>query len=205
MVGLAVALAATMMWWRFRGSSTSSTTVAIAVPASTPTSASNHSLTSPALPVPPRPVLPASSDRVEGPAVPETSDEDTPAYPVDLESLRSKIPDNRYWDLAAPTSDPVVAQARAQRALRSNKAYGRILANEASAVEIREYYGEKKRISTDYLELVSLVLKEKANDLPERDRALFELTASLHRARLDQIARDLADALARSNGRNPPP
>jgi hypothetical protein len=122
---------------------------------------------------------------------------DTPPYPVDLTWLRTRLPDSRYWELAAPTADPVVAKARAESAKRSNADYGRILAGEASEKEIRDYYEEKRQISQDYLELAEVVLKEKGEELPERDRGLFELTANLHRARLIQIQRDLADALSR--------
>jgi hypothetical protein len=45
------------------------------------------------------------------------------------------------------------------------------------------------------------VLAEQSDRLPERDRGLFELSATLHRARLQQIDRDEADALARRSHR----
>ena len=78
-----------------------------------------------------------------------------------------------------------------------NTAFGRIQANEATPEEIRAYYAERRAISRDYLELAQLVLAEQGDRLPERDRGLFELSASLHRSRLPQIDRDEADALAR--------
>jgi hypothetical protein len=118
-------------------------------------------------------------------------------YPVDLEELRARIPDNRYWELGAPTKDPAVARERAARALRANEVFGRTQTGEASEPEIRAYYAEQQRVSQDYLQLSLLVLKEKGEQLSERDRGLFELSVNLHRARLKQIERDLADALAR--------
>jgi hypothetical protein len=126
------------------------------------------------------------------------SAEDTPPYPVDEPWLRARLPaTNRYWTEAAPTADVEVAKARAERAKRSNTMYGRILANEASEAEIRSYYDDKRQLSEDLLALAELVLREKKDELPERDLGLFELTANLHRARLQQIQRDLKDALGR--------
>jgi hypothetical protein len=123
--------------------------------------------------------------------------EHTEPYPVNLDALRARLPDNRYWALGAPTSDPAVARARAEHARRANTAFGRIQANEATPEQIRAYYAERRAISKDYLELAELVLVEQGDRLPERDRGMFELSASLHRARLPQIDRDEADALAR--------
>lgn len=122
-------------------------------------------------------------------------------YPVNLDALRVRLPHNRYWELGAPTSDPAVARARAERAERDNKALGRILANEADPGEIRAYYTERRAISRDYLELAELVLAEQGDRLPPRDRGMFELSVNLHRARLQQIDRDEADALARRSAR----
>jgi hypothetical protein len=119
------------------------------------------------------------------------------AYPVKLDALRAQIPNNRYWAMGAPTSDPAVAKVRAARAEQDNRELGRITANEASPEEIRAYYTERRAISRDYLELAELVLKQLGDTLPDRDRGMFELSANLHRARLQQIERDQSDALAR--------
>lgn len=126
-------------------------------------------------------------------------------YPVKLDALRAKIPNNRYWTMGAPTSDPAVAKVRAARAEQDNRELGRITANEATPEEIRAYYDERRALSRDYLELAELVLKEQANTLPERDRGMFELTANLHRARLQQIERDQSDALARIHAKETAP
>lgn len=90
-----------------------------------------------------------------------------------------------------------MAKQRAARAEADNAALGRITANEASPEEIRAYYAERRAVSKDYLEITELILKEQGDALPERDRGAFELSANLHRARLQQIERDQADALAR--------
>lgn len=124
-------------------------------------------------------------------------------YPVDLAELRARLPDNRYWELGVPTSDPAVARARAERAKRNNELFGRTQTGEATEPEIRAYYAEQKRVSEDYLALSLLVLQEKGAQLPERDRGMFELSAKMHKDRLVQIQRDLADALARRRARNP--
>ena len=123
------------------------------------------------------------------------------AYPVKLDELRARLPDNRYWALGAPTSDPAVAKARAARAERDNAALGRIQANEASREEVRAYYAERRAISSDYLQIAEVVLTEQGDRLTERDRGMFELSVTLHRARLQQIERDESDALARLDAR----
>jgi hypothetical protein len=120
-----------------------------------------------------------------------------PGYPVDLAALRARLPDNRYWQLGAPTSDPAVARQRAARAEHDNAMLGRVLSGEASPDEIRAYYAERRAISRDYLQLAEIVLAEQGAALPERDRGMFEMSANLHRARLQQIDRDESDALAR--------
>lgn len=116
---------------------------------------------------------------------------------MNLEALRARLPDNRYWALGAPTSDPIAAKMRAARAEQDNLAFGRIQSNEATPEEIRAYYTERRAISRDYLQIAELVLAEQGDALPERDRGMFELSANLHRERLKQIDRDEADALAR--------
>lgn len=118
-------------------------------------------------------------------------------YPVNLDALRTRLPNNRYWALGAPTSDPVVAKARAERAERDNTALGRIQANDATPDEIRAYYAERRAISNDYLEIAQMVLLEQGAQLPDRDRGMFELSVNLHKARLLQIDRDESDALGR--------
>lgn len=154
----------------------------------------------PASPPPMTPALPGAP-LLHAPDPGDPADP-TAHYPVDLEELRARLPDNRYWELGSPTRDPEVAKARAERARRDNELFGRTQTGEATEPEIRAYYAERRRISEDYLRLALLVLEEKAEQLPDRDRTLFALSAKLHRERLTQIERDLADALARRRERH---
>jgi hypothetical protein len=142
------------------------------------------------------PTIAAGESAISGSAATADPIAAAPPYPVKLDALRAQIPDNRYWSLGAPTSDPAVAKLRAARAEQDNRDLGRITANEATPEQIRTYYAERRAISKDYLELAELVLKQ-IDALPERDRGMFELSANLHRARLQQIDRDQTDALTR--------
>jgi len=157
-------------------------------------------MTTPQLPGP-LPTTQAGAEAAAGPQIPTEPIDSLAHYPVDLEDLRARLPDNRYWELGVPTKDPEVARARAERARRANELFGRTQTGEATEPEIREYYAERRRISEDYLKLAQLVLAEKGDALPERDRNLFAFSAKLHKDRLVQIERDLADALARRRAR----
>ena len=156
-------------------------------------------MTSPQLPSP----LPTTPAGAGVPAIPAEPVDSLAHYPVDLEELRAKIPDNRYWELGVPTKDPEVARARAERARRENELFGRTQTGEATEPEVRAYYAERRRVSEDYLQLAQLVLAEKGDQLSERDRNLFAFSAKLHTDRLAQIQRDLVDALARRRQRGP--
>src|SRR4051794_31102432 len=143
---------------------------------------------------------PPSADVTHPPDLATESIGHAEPYPVNLDALRARLPDNRYWALGAPTSDPVVAGARAERARRDNTAFGRIQASEAAPGEIRAYYAERRAISKDYLELAELVLAEQGDRLPERARGMFERGAPWPRPRPGQTAR--AGAAARARRRN---
>ena len=58
------------------------------------------------------------------------------AYPVDLEELRRRIPDNLYWTLSAPTDDARVLEQRRERARQTNELYGKVLSSTATAAEV---------------------------------------------------------------------
>lgn len=175
------------------------------VPSSTVPAVSANTSTSRSTAALPAPAEPAAGGATAGATAGATVGSDpaadsigrTEPYPVNLDALRGRLPGNRYWALGAPTSDPAVARARADRARRDNTALGHIQANEASPEDIGAYYAERRAISRDYLELAQLVLAEQGAQLPERDRGMFELSVNLHRARLQQIDRDEANALAR--------
>ncbi|MCC6556575.1 MAG: hypothetical protein IT372_26750 [Polyangiaceae bacterium] len=118
-------------------------------------------------------------------------------YPVDLEALRARMPDNLYWLLGAPTDDPMVLQQRAEEEVRWNELFGKVQSGTASEEEIADYYDHRQRLSEDYLAFATAVLEEHRDDLPERDVGLYELSRDLHRKRLAEIPRQLEAALAR--------
>lgn len=116
---------------------------------------------------------------------------------VDLDALREAIPDNLYWKLGAPTTDPVVQRERDEERARWEKAYGKVLSGTASDEEITAYYDQRGRLSADYVEFASLVLQDYGAVLPARDIGLLELSLKMHHARLQQMPRRLTEALER--------
>lgn len=116
---------------------------------------------------------------------------------VDLDALREAMPDNLYWKLGAPTSDPTIQRERAEERARWNEAYGKILSGTASEQEIQAYYDQRARLSADYVEFASRVLDDYGNVLPDRDVGLLELSLKMHHARLQQMPRRVTEALER--------
>jgi hypothetical protein len=116
---------------------------------------------------------------------------------LDFESLQRRTPDSLYWRMAAPTDDPAVLDARARTREERNKQYGKVVSNTASVEEIHDYYAYRRKLSEDYIEVLQLILDEHGDDLSERDTGLFELTVSMHTARLAEIPDKLAEALER--------
>lgn len=118
-------------------------------------------------------------------------------YPVKLDALRARMPDNLYWRVAAPTNDPELLAARAARERDLEARRGRITAGEASEQEIRDYFDERRRESQDFVALAREALTRYGDELTDRDRGLFGLGAKLHEEKLAEIDRSIADALAR--------
>jgi hypothetical protein len=142
----------------------------------------------------------ASDNPSADPAAPpgsDPADQSGNEYPVDLERLRARIPDNLYWRLDAPTQDPQVLQMRAEEEKRWNDLYGKVLSGTASEEEIRRYYDHRRRLSEDYVAFARLVLQEYPAELPERDRGLFQMSIEMHTTRLAEIPRQIEEALAR--------
>ncbi|MCG8417126.1 MAG: hypothetical protein MJE77_04180 [Proteobacteria bacterium] len=123
-------------------------------------------------------------------------------YPVSLDDLRERLPDNLYWRFGAPTKDPQILRARAEDEKRWNERYGKVLSNTASEAEVRAYYDHRRQLSEDYIEFATLVLKEYGERLPDRDQRLYELSIELHSARLAEIPRQIADALERKKAQD---
>jgi len=149
---------------------------------------------------PPAPAGPAGRDAgadAEARASAAPPDGEESKYPVDLEHLRSLLPDNLYFRLGAPTDDPAALQARAEEERHWNDLYGKIQSNTATEEEIRSYCDHRRELSEDYVEFASVVLEEYDDKLPERDRGLYELSIKMHKKRLEELPRNLEDALSR--------
>jgi hypothetical protein len=133
----------------------------------------------------------------------EASDAQAPQLPagseyrVDLAKLREQLPDNRYWQDAAPTQDPALLRERAEASRRWNTLFGKVQAGEATEAEVREYYAYRRQLSEDYIALSLKLLENGGEQLAEREQALHKLNIQLHRARLADLPGQERDALAR--------
>lgn len=160
--------------------------------AAPPPRASTSPRVSTAPPAVPRPPAPSAlAPALAAPLPPAAS------HPVDLAALRDELPDNVYWELAAPTADAGVLERREAEAARWNALYGRVLSGDASEQEVRDYYAHRRRVSEDYLALSLAVLRTYGPRLPERDLGLYRYGARLHRERLLQLPREEETAQAR--------
>jgi hypothetical protein len=157
-------------------------------------------------PAPPRLVSPVpntgpgASDPLEKLLqVPQSSatPEERQEYPLRLEELRAKLPDNLYWKRDAPTTDPEVLRQRDEEARQWNTLFGKVQAGDASEEEIQRYYDYRRKISEDYISMASLMLTEYGDTLPERDQGLIALSIRMHRDRLAEVPRQIDEALAR--------
>jgi hypothetical protein len=118
-------------------------------------------------------------------------------HPVNLEKLREQMPDNLYWELGAPTKDPRVLQRREEQALRWNTLLGKVQSSTATEEEIHQYYDHRRAVSEDFITFASRVLQEHGSQLSEQERGMYELSIRMHRTRLEEIPRQVDDALAR--------
>ena len=116
---------------------------------------------------------------------------------VDLEAIRRELPDNLYFELAIPTDDPQILEARDAERARWNDEYGKVLSGTATEEEIVAYYDYRQRVSSDYVEFTSYVLARHRAELPPRDVALLELAENMHKHRLLELPRKLEEARAR--------
>ena len=116
---------------------------------------------------------------------------------VDMAQVRTAMPDNLYFQQAAPTKDPQVEERREAERERWNTEYGKILSGTATEEEIRAYYDHRARLSGDYIEFTTYLLDHYGGELPERDIGLLELARRLHQARLEEVPRKMEEALER--------
>jgi hypothetical protein len=118
-------------------------------------------------------------------------------YPVKMDELRKKLPDNLYWELDAPTQDPEVLARRAEAQRKANEVFGKIQSGDASEEEIHRYFNHRKKLSEDYLAVANLMLTEYGDKLPETDKGLIELSMRMHQDRLKEVPRRVDEALER--------
>jgi hypothetical protein len=116
---------------------------------------------------------------------------------VDLEAVRAAMPNNLYWRLSMPTRDAALVREREQIRAEWNRQYGKVLSGTATEQEVRDYYAHRKRLSADSVEFATYLLDHYRDVLPERDVGLLELARELHLARLEELPRNLSDALER--------
>ncbi|TNC80402.1 MAG: hypothetical protein C9356_14180 [Oleiphilus sp.] len=114
---------------------------------------------------------------------------------VDLQAIRDEIPNNSYWELAAPTQDEALKQHRKEVKEYWRARENKISANLATEEEIREYFARQDKISNDYVEFSTILLNKHGSDLPETDYGMQNLGRKLHLARLQDIPGQLARAL----------
>jgi hypothetical protein len=130
-------------------------------------------------------------------APPPPSAEEPRQHPVDLAKLRERLPHNLYWQLGAPTEDPTVLRQREEETQRWNTLHGKVVSNTATEEEIHEYFEHRRAVSEDFIEFARTVLQEYGDQLPEQERGLYELSIRMHSTRLEEIPRQIDEALAR--------
>jgi hypothetical protein len=116
---------------------------------------------------------------------------------VDLEEVRAALPENLYWQTAAPTDDPALLEEREREKAYRNEQYGKILSGTGSDAEILDYYDYRMRASTDYVQFADYVLEHYGSDLSDQDQTLLHVAKRLHLARLEEIPRRIQEARER--------
>ena len=156
-----------------------------------------------ARPEPPRsasaqtPPAPAPAPEPERTSGAQPAEPGTPWAAIDLEAVRVALPNNLYWQNAAPSDDARIVQEREAERARWNVEYGKVLSGTASDAEIQAYYQHRQRLSADYVEFTTYVLDHQGPGLSEQDVTLLELARRLHLARLEEYPRQLQVALDR--------
>lgn len=109
---------------------------------------------------------------------------------IDLEAARAALPDNLYWETAAPTQDPRLLGDRERAKETWNVQYGKILSGTGTEAEIRAFYDRRMQLSSDYVRFVDWVLEHQGGDLSEQDQKLLHLARRLHLARSSLATRE---------------
>ena len=139
-----------------------------------------------------------TADLLANPFAAGDRDADTPWASVDLEAVRAAMPDNIYWKMSSPTRDPEVLREREEERARWNVEYGKVLSNTATEEEILAYYGQRERLSSDYVQFATHLLKNYGKNLGQQDIGLLKVALELHLALLEEIPRQIAQATERS-------
>ncbi len=144
----------------------------------------------------------ASAAPEPSPLVPSDGGPEPPALPagfadVDLDAVRAALPDNTYWRLAAPTSDPELLAERERAAALRNELYGKVLSGTGSDEEIVAYFDERSRTGADYVAFAEYLLEHSADQLTDQDLTLLHVARRLQLARLEEIPRKLQEARER--------
>ena len=116
---------------------------------------------------------------------------------VDLAAVRAALPDNLYWQTAAPTQDPQLLEEREREKAFRNEQYGKILSGTGTEEEILDYYDHRMRVSTDYVAFTDYLLEHYGSDLTDQDLTLLHVARRLQLARLEEIPRKIEEARER--------
>lgn len=123
-------------------------------------------------------------------------------HPVDLTALREQLPDNLYWSMGVPTKDPDLLRWREEQERHWYGLNGKVLSNTATEEEIQTYYAHRRRVSEDFMRFATAVLGAYGDRLPETERGLYELSLRMHRTRLEELPRQVEDALVRKRAQD---
>jgi hypothetical protein len=176
----------------------------------------------PEAPAPPAPVTaaPAPPEEIPAPPVPDgpAAGAPAPSEPdagadladlaaaawagVDLEEVRARLPDNLYWQTAAPTTDERVLREREEEKARWNDVYGKVLSGTGTEEEIESFYERRQRLSSDSIQFVDYLLEHYGAALPEQGQELLHVARRLHLARLQEIPRRLQEAMDRKRAQD---
>ena len=144
------------------------------------------------------PAEPGSLPPAVPPGTPDSSSEPPLGIgSVDLEEVRAALPDNLYWQSAAPTEDPALLEEREREKAFRNEQYGKILSGTGTDAEILAYYDQRMRASTDYVQFADYLLEHYGSDLSDQDQTLLHVAKRLHLARLEEIPRRIQEARER--------
>jgi hypothetical protein len=138
----------------------------------------------------------------ETPAEPSRPEDSPRPHPVDLTALRERLPDNLYWSMGVPTKDPDLLRWREEQERYWYGLNGKVLSNTATEEEIHTYYAHRQRVSEDFMRFAAAVLDEYGDRLPETERGLYELSIRMHRTRLEELPRQVEEALARKRAQD---